>query len=197
MGAICCLEKAGLPLHQGSSQNDGRKGQTFFRGVKEKGDRTSQDRRSAKREFLQAEIQVCFERPAYLYKNQHAMGFQRSKRRAQKSKKPIQKSKRHQLSQKLGLLTNHRFQISKSVSFLSLVSTRHMQTQLCENHGQFVEAPIPTICLSQPRQHLSHAEKALRKSRAVCRSADSNHLSFSTSSALRKSRAICRRFLLK
>ena len=101
MGAICCLEKAWLSLLQGSSQNDGRKGQTFFRGVKERGDRTSQDRRSAKREFLQAEIQECFERPAYLYKNQHAMGYQ--------------------LSQKLGLLTNHQFQISKSVSFLSLV----------------------------------------------------------------------------
>ncbi|KAM2526216.1 hypothetical protein TB1_023636 [Malus domestica] len=80
------------------------------------------------------------------------MGFQRSKRRAQKSKKPIQKKKRCQLSQKLGLLTNHRFQISKSVSFLSLVSTCHMQRKLCGNHGQFVEAPIPTICLSQPRQ---------------------------------------------
>ncbi|KAM1315889.1 hypothetical protein ACFX10_019416 [Malus domestica] len=59
---------------------DGRKGQTFFRSVKERGDRTSQDRKSAKREFLQTEIQECFERPAYLYKNQHAMGFQRSKR---------------------------------------------------------------------------------------------------------------------
>ncbi|KAM2504211.1 hypothetical protein PS1_038152 [Malus domestica] len=70
------------------------------------------------------------------------MGFQRSKRRAQKSKKPIQKSKRCQLSQKLGLLTNHRFQISKSVNFLSLVSHRHTQTQLCENHEKFVEASI-------------------------------------------------------
>ncbi|KAM2614994.1 hypothetical protein TB2_029556 [Malus domestica] len=70
------------------------------------------------------------------------MGFQRSKRRAQKSKKPIQKSKRRQLSQKLGLRTNHRFQISKSVSFLSLVSTRHTQTQLCENHEKFIEASI-------------------------------------------------------
>ncbi|KAM1127592.1 hypothetical protein ACFX2B_037135 [Malus domestica] len=99
--------EGGAASSQGSSQNDGRKGQKFFRGVKERGDRTSQDRRSAKREFLHAEIQVCFERPAYLYKNQHAMGFQRSKRRAQKSKKPIQKSKRRQLSQKLGLLTNH------------------------------------------------------------------------------------------
>ncbi|KAM1258280.1 hypothetical protein ACFX2J_037741 [Malus domestica] len=36
-------------------------------------------------------------------------------------------------------------------------------TQLCENHGQSVEAPIPTICLSQPRQHLSHAISALNE----------------------------------
>ncbi|KAM2914468.1 hypothetical protein COP2_044992 [Malus domestica] len=47
--------------------------------------------------------------------------------------------------------------------------------------------PIPDIeeCqLSQPRQHPSHANSALRKSRAICRSADSNHLSLSASSAL-------------
>ncbi|CAN6685904.1 unnamed protein product [Malus baccata var. baccata] len=100
-------------------------GPDIFRGVKERKGRTGQDRRSARMEFLQVEIQVCFERPAYLYKNQHVMGLKRLKRRAQNSKRPIQKSKRRQLSQKLGLLTNHRFQISKSVSFLSLVSTRH------------------------------------------------------------------------
>ncbi|KAM2935485.1 hypothetical protein COP2_033195 [Malus domestica] len=44
--------------------------------------------------------------------------------------------------------------------------------------------PIPDIeeCqLSQPRQHPSHANSALRKSRAVCRSADSNHLSHAIS----------------
>ncbi|KAM2565043.1 hypothetical protein TB2_013277 [Malus domestica] len=69
-------------------------GPDIFRGVKERRGRTSQDRRSARREFLQAEIQVCFEHLAYLYKNQHAMGFQRLKRRAQKSKRPTQKSKR-------------------------------------------------------------------------------------------------------
>ncbi|KAM2745987.1 hypothetical protein PS2_021640 [Malus domestica] len=34
MGAICCLEKAGLPLHQGSSQNNGRRGQTFSEVLK-------------------------------------------------------------------------------------------------------------------------------------------------------------------
>ena len=33
MGAICCLVKAELPLHHGSSQNDDRKGQTFSEGV--------------------------------------------------------------------------------------------------------------------------------------------------------------------
>ncbi|KAM1721605.1 hypothetical protein ACFXTI_022860 [Malus domestica] len=34
MGAICCLEKKGLPLHQGSSQNDDRRGQTFSKVLK-------------------------------------------------------------------------------------------------------------------------------------------------------------------
>ncbi|KAM1885126.1 hypothetical protein TB2_037375 [Malus domestica] len=87
-----------------------------------------------------------------------------------------------------------------------------MQSQLCENHGQFVEAPIPDIgeasafldvsasvtcrvsfaeitgslskrrfqiserhLLFQTCQHLSHAESALRKSRAVYRSTDSRY----------------------
>ncbi|KAM2872435.1 hypothetical protein FF1_019951 [Malus domestica] len=34
MGAICCQEKAGLPLQQGSSQNDGGRGQTFSKVLK-------------------------------------------------------------------------------------------------------------------------------------------------------------------
>ncbi|KAM1420285.1 hypothetical protein ACFX2I_002667 [Malus domestica] len=33
----------------------------------------------------------------------------------------------------------------RGVIFFSLVSTRHTQTQLCRNHGQFVEAPISDI----------------------------------------------------
>ncbi|KAM2216024.1 hypothetical protein ACFXTI_022559 [Malus domestica] len=69
-------------------------GPYIFKGVKERRGRTSQDSRSARREFLQAEIQVFFECPAYLYKNQHSTGFQRSMRRAHKSKRPTQKSKR-------------------------------------------------------------------------------------------------------
>ncbi|KAM1307925.1 hypothetical protein ACFX2H_010119 [Malus domestica] len=44
----------------------------------------------------------------YLYKNQHAMGFRRSKRQFQISKRPTKKkSKRRSLSQKLSLLRNH------------------------------------------------------------------------------------------
>ncbi|KAM1116841.1 hypothetical protein TB2_007194 [Malus domestica] len=34
MGVICCLEKARLPLQQGSSQNDGRRSQTFSKVLK-------------------------------------------------------------------------------------------------------------------------------------------------------------------
>ncbi|KAM2339543.1 hypothetical protein ACFX1X_019101 [Malus domestica] len=78
-------EAASSPRFKSKRRSEGP---DIFRGVKERGGQTSQDRRSARSEFLQAEIQVCFERPAYLYKNQHGMGFQRSKRRAQKSKRP-------------------------------------------------------------------------------------------------------------
>ncbi|KAM1043342.1 hypothetical protein ACFX2A_035409 [Malus domestica] len=36
-------------------------GQTFSKVLKERRDRTNQDLRSSRREFLQAKIQVCFE----------------------------------------------------------------------------------------------------------------------------------------
>ncbi|KAM1760457.1 hypothetical protein ACFX15_002975 [Malus domestica] len=102
------------------------------------------------------------------------MGFQRLKMRAQKSKK-------------------HRFQISKSASFLKSwacsqsTDSRYRRAPAFSKVGLAHKPPIPDIeeCqLSQPRQHPSHVNAALRKSRAVCRSADSNHLSLSASSTL-------------
>ncbi|KAM1559965.1 hypothetical protein ACFX1X_003246 [Malus domestica] len=132
MGAICCLEKAELPLHQGSSQIDGRKGQTFFRGVKERGDRTSQDRRSAKREFLQAKIQKCFERPAYLYKKSARDGISEIEEVSSEIEEAIPKSK-----------------IPKSVNCLSLVSTHHTQLSFAKMTGSLSKHRFqPSVSLS-------------------------------------------------
>ncbi|KAM2941510.1 hypothetical protein COP2_030740 [Malus domestica] len=78
-----------------------------------------------------------------------------------------------ELRTRRGKLRNRRgIYVSKRVSIC------HMHTQLCGNHGQFVEAPIPDIeeaLAFQTCQRLSHAHSALRKSRAVCRSVDSRY----------------------
>ncbi|KAM2132823.1 hypothetical protein ACFX1Q_014183 [Malus domestica] len=71
------------------------KGPSIFKGVEEKRGRTNRDLRSAmKGVSMGKNSSVLRNELLILYKNQHLMGFQRSKRRAQKSKRPIKKSKR-------------------------------------------------------------------------------------------------------
>ncbi|KAM1583784.1 hypothetical protein ACFX10_031352 [Malus domestica] len=64
-------------------------------------------------------------------------------------------------------------EIEEASCFSRRVDTRHTQTQLCGNHGQFVEAPIPDIeeahVFFSLVKHLSYAHSTLRKSRAICR----------------------------
>ncbi|TQD76384.1 hypothetical protein C1H46_038085 [Malus baccata] len=118
------------------------------------------------REFLQAEIQVCFERPAYLYKNQHAMEFKRSKRQFQISKRPTTKIKealafsKAELAQKSWAILYSRFvrtrhmqplhstelrdrrgklRNRRGICFSRRVNICHMQSLLCRNYGQSVE----------------------------------------------------------
>ncbi|KAM2105520.1 hypothetical protein ACFX1R_016014 [Malus domestica] len=90
------LKKAWMPLHQGSSQNDGRKGQTFKKEKVLKKEKVGQVKIIEVQEgsVYKQKFKRVLKRTAYLYKNQHSTGFQRLKRRAQKSKRPIQKSKR-------------------------------------------------------------------------------------------------------
>ncbi|KAM2122545.1 hypothetical protein ACFX1Q_020208 [Malus domestica] len=75
MGAICCLEKAWMPLHQGSSQNDDRRGQTFSKRLKRRAQKSKRRAQKSKRPI------------------------QKSKRPIQKSKRQAQKSKTHFLFQ--------------------------------------------------------------------------------------------------
>ncbi|KAM0980300.1 hypothetical protein ACFX2C_016026 [Malus domestica] len=80
--------------------------------------------------FHKRKFKCALKRTACLYKNQHSTGFQRSKRRAQNSKRPIQKIEEVLAFSKAGLARKPR------AIFLSrLVSTHHTQTQLCGNHG--------------------------------------------------------------
>ncbi|KAM1314698.1 hypothetical protein ACFX2F_018541 [Malus domestica] len=82
MGAICCLEQAWLPLHQGSSQNDNRRGHTFSKMLKKEEVGQVKIVEVQEESFYRQKFKCALKRIARLYKNQHSMGFQRSKRRA-------------------------------------------------------------------------------------------------------------------
>ncbi|KAM1267915.1 hypothetical protein ACFX2I_000271 [Malus domestica] len=103
-------------------------------------------------------------------------------------------------------------EIGEASCFSRRVSTRHTQTQLCGNHGQFVKAPIPDIeeapvffSLVSTRHvqtqlcgnHGQFVEAPIPDiEEAPVFFSLVKHLSYAHST-LRKSRAICRRFSVK
>ncbi|KAM2710911.1 hypothetical protein EV2_048432 [Malus domestica] len=167
MGAICCLEKAGLPLHQGSNQNDGRKVRTFSKVLKKEEVEQIKILEVKEGSFHKRKFKCALKRTACLYKKSALDGIseieeassefeeaiKKSKRQARKSEKhlafpdasaPI--TRKLSFAEITGNLLKRQSQISKRrQSFSSLVSTQHAQTQLCGNHEQLVEAPIPDI----------------------------------------------------
>ncbi|KAM1515070.1 hypothetical protein COP1_014273 [Malus domestica] len=88
------LSGEGGILHQGSSQNDGRRVQTFSKVLKKEEVRQIKILEVQEWSFYKRKFKCALKRTTCLYKNQHSTGFQRSKRRAQNSKRPIQKSNR-------------------------------------------------------------------------------------------------------
>ncbi|KAM2859136.1 hypothetical protein COP2_024595 [Malus domestica] len=111
--------------------------------------------------FHKRKFKCALKRTACLYKkNQHSTGFQRSKRRAQNLKRPF-KNRRGKLGNRRSILlfqtrrhpshANSTLRKSrvicrsadpryrKGASLFSRVNTCHIHTQLCANHGQFVE----------------------------------------------------------
>ncbi|KAM1513251.1 hypothetical protein ACFX1Z_024703 [Malus domestica] len=82
----------------------------------------------------------------------HSTGFQGSKRQAQKSERHLLFQMCQHLShaesdlrksQAVCRSVNSRYR--RSICFSRRVSACYMQSQLCGNHRQFVEAPIPDI----------------------------------------------------
>ncbi|KAM1524532.1 hypothetical protein ACFX10_009121 [Malus domestica] len=111
-----------------------------------------------------------------------------------------------ELRTRRGKLRNQR-----GICFSRHVSICHMHTRFCENHGQFVEAPISDIKEASAFPDMSASVTctlgfveitgSLSKRRFQI---SKRHLLFQTCqhlshahSTLRKSRAICRRFLVK
>ena len=151
MGAICCLVKAGLPLHHGSSQNDDRKGQTFFRGGEERRELDkSRLNKCKKGVFTGGSSSVLWNKINASIKRRNQRGapqrsvlsqIEESGLLSQKPdsflKRGVSFLKKWACSETTSRTPDFKRSICPDVS--SLVTCNW---QLCENLGQFVEAPI-------------------------------------------------------
>ncbi|KAM1893024.1 hypothetical protein ACFX14_036121 [Malus domestica] len=89
MGAICCLEKVGLPLQQGSSQNDGRRGQTFSKVLKREEVGQIKILEVQEWSFYWWRSKCALELNASPYKNLHSTELQKSKRRLLRNRRGV------------------------------------------------------------------------------------------------------------
>ncbi|KAM0966892.1 hypothetical protein ACFX2C_022589 [Malus domestica] len=177
MGAIYCLEKAGLPLQQGSSQNDGRRGQTFSKVLKREEFGQIKILEVQEWSFYWWIFKCALELNVSPYKNLHSTKLQKSKRRllrnrrgvcflkswaAQRPRGSISEIEEVFAFSKAGLLKDHkgRSQKSKRLAFSKAGLLR-------DHEGRFQKSK--RHLLFQPCQHLSHAHSALRKLWAFCR----------------------------
>ncbi|KAM1588557.1 hypothetical protein ACFX10_027558 [Malus domestica] len=145
MGAICYLEKTGLPLHQGSNQNDGRRVQTFSKVLKKEEVGQIKILEVQEGSFYKRKFKCALKRTACLYKDQHSTGFQRSKRRAQNSKRPIQKSKRQaQKSEKHLAFPDALAPVTRKLSFAEITGNLlKRQSQISKRRQSFSASSAP------------------------------------------------------
>ena len=185
MGTICCLEKAWLPLQQGSSQNDGRRGQTFSKVLKRKEVGQIKILEMQEGSFYWWRFKCALELNTSLYKNLHSMELQKSKRRLLRNRKGFAFSK-------TGLLRDHEGRSQKSkkhllrnrrgVCFLKSWAAQRPRGPISEIEEAIVFSKAGLLrdhegrsqkskrhLLFQPYQHLLHAHSTLRKLRAFCR----------------------------
>ncbi|KAM1313999.1 hypothetical protein FF1_017823 [Malus domestica] len=164
MGAICCLEKAGLPLQQGSSQNDGRRGQTFSKVLKREEVGQIKILEVQEWSFYWWRFKCALELNASPYKKLHSTELQTSNRRL--------------LSQKLGCLETTRVDLinRRGVCFLKSWAAQRPRKPISEIEEALASSKAGLLrdhegrsqkskrhLLFQPCQHLSHAHSALRK----------------------------------
>ncbi|KAM1441107.1 hypothetical protein ACFXTO_009263 [Malus domestica] len=176
MGAICCLEKAWLPLQQGSSQNNGRMGQTFSKVLKREEVGQIKILEVQEGSFYWWRFKCSLELNASLYKNLHSTELQNRRgiypeieeafafsnaRLLRDHEGRSQKLKRRLLSQKLGC-KDHEGRSQKSKRRLLSQKLGYSETTKADLRNR------RGTCSFQPCQHLSHAHSALLKLRAFC-----------------------------
>ncbi|TQD84312.1 hypothetical protein C1H46_030140 [Malus baccata] len=174
MGAICCLEKAGLRLQQGSSQNDGRRGQTFSKVLKREEVGQIKILEVQEWSFYWWRFKCALELNASPYKNLHSTELQKSKRRllrnrrgvcflkswaAQRPRGSISEIEEAFAFSKAGLLKDHE-EIEEALAFSKAGLLRDHEGRSQQSKGHL---------LFHSCQHLSHAHSAMRKLWAFCR----------------------------
>ncbi|KAM2053259.1 hypothetical protein ACFX1T_002918 [Malus domestica] len=136
MAAICCLEKVWLSLLQGSSQNDGRMGQTFSKVLKREEVRQIKILEVQEGSFYWWRFKCDVELNASLYKNLHSTELQKSKRRL--------------FSQKLGCSETTRADLKnqRGASFLKSWATQRPRGPISEieEAPAFSASSAPVTC---------------------------------------------------
>ncbi|KAM1548024.1 hypothetical protein ACFX2K_009261 [Malus domestica] len=89
MGALCCLEKARLPLQQGSSQNDSRRSQTFSKVLKREEVGQIKILEVQEWSFYWWIFKCALELNVSPYKNLHSTKLQKSKRRLLRNRRSV------------------------------------------------------------------------------------------------------------
>ncbi|KAM1326718.1 hypothetical protein ACFX2F_011226 [Malus domestica] len=182
MGAICCLEKAGLPLQQGSSQNDGLMGQTFSKVLKREEVGQIKILEVQEWSFYWWRFKCALELNVSPYKNLHSTKLQKSKRRLLRNRRgvcflkswaaqrprgsiseieeaPAQKSKRRLLSQKLGCSETTRVDLRnrRGVCFLKSWAAQRPRRPISEIEEACF---LKSWAAQRPRGPISEIEEA-------------------------------------
>ncbi|KAM1726181.1 hypothetical protein ACFX12_016981 [Malus domestica] len=145
MGAICCLEKAGLPLQQGSSQNDGRRGQKFSKVLKREEVGQIKILEVQEWSFYWWIFKCALELNVSPYKNLHSTKLQKSKRRL--------------LSQKLGCSETTRVDLRnrRGVCFLKSWAAQRSRRPISEIEEACF---LKSWAAQRPRGPISEIEEA-------------------------------------
>ncbi|KAM1156139.1 hypothetical protein EV2_027638 [Malus domestica] len=148
MGAICCQEKAGLPLRQGSNQNDGRRVQTFSKMLKKEEVRQIKILEVQERSFHKRKFKCALKRTPCLYKKSALDGISEIEEASSEFEEAIQKSKRQaQKSEKHLAFPDASAPVTRKLSFAEITGNlSKRRSQISKRRQSFSAASSPVIC---------------------------------------------------
>ena len=148
MGAICYLEKTGLPLHQGSNQDDGRRVQTFSKVLKKEEVGQIKILEVQEGSFHKRKFKCALKRTACLYKKSALDGISEIEEASSEFEEAIQKSKRQaQKSKKHLAFPDASAPVTRKLSFAEITGNlSKRQSQISKRRQSFLASSTPVIC---------------------------------------------------